>query len=177
MGRRRKATNSRLLNLSRSHQQPYDIIQEELLNLNAQHAGGTDDSKSDSENSDETGGGIEVFNETDLSKFASQLQKAHDEAAAVEKEMRAQRMRPLFYSGNSKRTQQHWASKRRKFVAEGGKLISHWFTEKKDEEGITLSAGQVITPSEPTTSPSDIESVSELEHELEVSSHSQDRCN
>ena len=62
----------------------------------------------------------ELDNKAELLHFREFMQKAHDEALAVQQAKRAQKKRPRQYPGNSDRSKRRWAQNRRELAA-GGK--------------------------------------------------------
>jgi hypothetical protein len=63
--------------------------------------------------------------------FAETLQRAHDTAAATERERDKKRKRPKHYTGNSVRSKQRWAAKRNNMANAGHQLITGFFSKAK----------------------------------------------
>ena len=69
---------------------------------------------------------VEIKNDAALLTFSAVLQEAQQTAVAAEKRKWGQRKRPKYYAGNSNRTLQRHALKRRKLESEGQSFISKW---------------------------------------------------
>jgi hypothetical protein len=88
----------------------------------------------------------ETWMESDLEAFRKKLQLAHDAACAREREREkaVKRKVPKHYMGNSVRSRQVRAKRRREFVATGGVLITDFFranTLKKGDSESDIGSG------------------------------------
>src|SRR5277367_6476918 len=155
MGRRSKATISRLNNLpkQKNSQNPtvedvpdqddknfddedflehgfFFLDEESPLEEDLDGPGG-DESDNDAVDEDELTG---LQNEADIEHFNAVLAKAQAMAVKAEREAAGEKpKRKRHYTGNADRTKRHHAKKRRELAATGQKLISLMFAKKGKE--------------------------------------------
>jgi hypothetical protein len=153
MGRRSKATLARVSNLGHPQkknqarveditdpQDPYfdgnqpqnhpvDLLEERFFMLDEDLGSDSEDEIDDEECEDETTD--KVVTDTDIAHFTERLAEA--QLAAVKAEHVAMAEKPnrkRYYTGNSKRTKQHHAQKRRKLGETGQQFIQSFFKQK-----------------------------------------------
>jgi hypothetical protein len=166
MGRRSKATLARVSNLghpqkkfqacveditnpqdpdfdgSRPQNHPVDLLEEGFFMLDEDLGSDSEDEIDDEECEDENTD--KVVTDTDIARFAERLAEA--QLAAVKAECVAMAEKPnrkCHYTGNSKRTKQHHAQKRRKLGETGQQFIQSFFKQK------TTTASIETTPTAP----------------------------
>ena len=147
MGRQSKATKARRSNLGRlnnpqnpsvedaSDDEDLDFEDNDLLEhgfffLDDSPSEGDSDSDEDEElDEDELDG---LINEAKIEHFNAILFEAQAMAVKAEREANGEKpKRKRHYMGNSTRTRQYHAQKRRQLAATGQKLINSWFSREK----------------------------------------------
>ncbi|KAF8583560.1 hypothetical protein K439DRAFT_1617363 [Ramaria rubella] len=136
----------------------YDEDDEIIANFEVlENEGFVECDEEDSEDDDEEAE-AESKDDATLLLFSQTLQKAHDVAVAAEQEKEAGQKRKKHYTGNSQRSKERWASKRRMLQVPGKKVfISDFFKQsRKETEVIYASSDELEELSEshaPTPAP------------------------
>lgn len=191
MGRQSKATKARRSNLGRlkNPQNPSveDASDDEDLNFEdddlpehgfffpddespSEEGSDASDSDEDEELHEDELDGLINDSEAKIEHFNAILFEAQAMAVKAEREANGEKpKRKQHYTGNSTRTQQYRAQKRRQLAATGQKFINSWFSkEKKPSELLPKDAAPVTAEIDEISDDSDTSEDEESKHEDEI---------